>query len=376
MKSPDPDISKLKNDGFDLSTTTTKPSINAVGNQHPHRHLNEFALFTSFFNCLPNTVQEQKVDVASANAWFVKKYQEEIKDFYFSKLSFGNSEQPRFDDCYYFIGRDLLVYFDVQQNRVKLLFKYTPIAEVESLLAEIRKFRKRKNMKPELSLIVQSQSGIELKNLEVTRSTMSLDDHYKDDFPEVHQAILKRLRRKKDKGIVLLHGKPGTGKTSYIRYLISRLKKHVIFLPPNMARGITNPDLLGLLIDNPDSVLVIEDAENLIPDRERSADSPVSTLLNISDGLLSDCLNIQIICSFNTDLSKVDNALIRKGRLIAKYEFKELSAAKAQKLSEKLGYKKSIDHPMSLADIYNQQERDFAGRNTESKIGFRSLKAS
>ena len=37
---------------------------------------------------------------------------------------------------------------------------------------------------------------------------------------------------------VLLYGKPGTGKTSYIRFLIASLKKNIIFLPPNMASAI------------------------------------------------------------------------------------------------------------------------------------------
>jgi len=95
----------------------------------------------------------------------------------------------------------------------------------------------------------------------------------------------------------------------------------------------------------------------------------VSALLNLSDGLLSDCLNIQIICSFNTDLSKVDTALLRKGRLIAKYEFKELETTKAQTLSNKLGYTTKIDTPMTLTDIYNQEEHNY---QTERRkvIGF------
>jgi hypothetical protein len=40
----------------------------------------------------------------------------------------------------------------------------------------------------------------------------------------------------------------------------------------------------------------------------------------------------------NLGLSKVDSALMRKGRLIAKYEFKALEVAKAQQLSDKLGF--------------------------------------
>jgi ATP-dependent 26S proteasome regulatory subunit len=171
---------------------------------------------------------------------------------------------------------------------------------------------------------------------------------------------------------VLLHGKPGTGKTSYIRYLISRVNKNVIFLPPNMASSITNPDLLSILVENPDSIFVIEDGENIIVDRERNNCSPVSALLNICDGLLSDCLNIQIICSFNTDLSKVDNALMRKGRLIAKYEFKELEIEKAQVLSDKLGFNSTIDCRMNLTDIYNQDEKGFMEKNRKNSIGFRA----
>ncbi|MFA5618973.1 MAG: AAA family ATPase [Weeksellaceae bacterium] len=150
------------------------------------------------------------------------------------------------------------------------------------------------------------------------------------------------------------------------------MKKKVIFLPPNLASAITNPELLSVLIDEPNSIFVIEDAENIIIDRETEGSSPVSALLNLSDGLLSDCLNIQIICSFNTDLSKVDSALLRKGRLIAQYEFKELETEKAQQLSDKLGFQTQISKPMTLTDIYNQEELNFENTKTRIPIGFGS----
>jgi len=139
-----------------------------------------------------------------------------------------------------------------------------------------------------------------------------------------------------------------------------------------MAAAIADPNLISILIQNPDSIFVIEDAENIIVDREKEGNSPVSTLLNISDGLLSDCLNIQIICSFNTDISKVDTALMRKGRLIAKYEFKELEVNKAQMLSNKLGYKSEIDSPQTLTSIYNQEDKEFSQVKRREHIGFRA----
>ena len=133
----------------------------------------------------------------------------------------------------------------------------------------------------------------------------------------------------------------------------------MIFLPTKYGSCNVNPDLISILIDNPNSVFVIEDAENIVVDRDKDGHSPVSALLNISDGLLSDCLNIQVICSFNTDISKVDSALMRKGRLIAKYEFKELEIEKAKMLSQKLGFKTNLNSPMTLTAIYNQDEKEF-----------------
>jgi len=63
---------------------------------------------------------------------------------------------------------------------------------------------------------------------------------------------------------------------------------------------------------------------------------------------------------------------MRKGRLIAKYEFKELETEKAQKLSRKLGFDVVINSPMTLTEIYNQEEKDFRQVKRMNPIGFRA----
>jgi ATP-dependent 26S proteasome regulatory subunit len=78
-------------------------------------------------------------------------------------------------------------------------------------------------------------------------------------------------------------------------------------------------------MDNRNSVLVIEDAEELISSREEVRNSNLSMLLNLTDGLLGESVGIQIIVTFNTDVNNIDKALLRKGRLSIIYEFKLLA---------------------------------------------------
>jgi hypothetical protein len=294
-----------------------------------------------------------------------------IRKRYFTRTNGIKGNEIYLDDAYYFLFDDLLVYLNHNASAAKFLYRKTDHSLVDKIVYEISKFKKSSvRKKPEIKLLVTAPHGLSTQTMEISRPRFSVEDNYNDNFLPVHQTILKRLRKKNDKGLVLLHGKPGTGKTSYIRYLITKTNKSVIFLPPNLAASFTDPGLMNVLIGNPNSVFVIEDAENIIIDRNRSSSSSVSALLNLADGVLSDCLNIQIICSFNTDLSRVDSALTRKGRLIAKYEFSELSVPKAQALSVKLGFSNIIASPMTLAAVYNQHETEFAVATMRKTMGF------
>ncbi len=222
----------------------------------------------------------------------------------------------------------------------------------------------------EINIITINNHCLELKTLGIEPTQLNLALYYNDDFLEVDKVIRERLLRKNDKGIILLHGLPGTGKTTYLRHLIGSIDKKVLFVSPAVASNLMNPEFIDLLIDNPNAVLVIEDAENIIMDRRHNHNSSVSNLLNISDGLLSDCLNVQIICTFNNNIQLVDNALMRKGRLIAKYEFGKLTTAKAQQLSNHLGFNATINVPMTIAEITHPG--DMEGTNTTVEVlGFR-----
>jgi len=193
--------------------------------------------------------------------------------------------------------------------------------------------------------------------------------YYNDDFIDVNKTIIQKLSDG-DRGVVLLHGEAGTGKTTYLKYLATQVDKKFVLISQELSGRLSSPEFISFMIDNKGSVLVFEDAEKVINDRNVSGESnSVSSLLNIADGVLSDLLNIQIICTFNTQLTNIDQALLRKGRILARYEFKSLTADKANELLKDLHFGHKTDKPMLLADVFNAQEQSWEVERTS--IGFK-----
>ncbi len=121
---------------------------------------------------------------------------------------------------------------------------------------------------------------------------------------------------------------------------------------------MTKPGFLPFLMQHPNSILIVEDAENIIHDRKDQSFLPnqaVANLLNLSDGLLGDAMHQQIICTFNCDVKGIDPALLREGRLVIEHKFDKLNPESARRLCTELGIPgngEDIRESISLAEIY------------------------
>ena len=244
--------------------------------------------------------------------------------------------------------------------------EYNSIIEKIIGLGKRRKFEENN-----IALVIQTPRGYQTTSFELPKQKLDIQLNYGSKFKAVHEKIISRLNQKKGKGLVLLHGTPGTGKTHYLKYLASKIKdKKVMFIPPFLADFITSPEMTPFLIENSNSVLFIEDAERVITDRQTGGANGVSNILNITDGILSDILNIQIVATFNMDKAKIDSALLRKGRLIAEHKFDALPIEDTNRLLEHLGKEPNATKPMTLTEIYNVEEEEFKSEDKYSPIGF------
>ena len=231
--------------------------------------------------------------------------------------------------------------------------------------------KRRKHESNNIALVIQTPRGYDTTTFELPEQKLDIELGYGKAFKPVHEKIIHTLNQKNGKGLVLLHGTPGTGKTHYLKYIASKIKdKRVLFIPPFLADFITSPEMTPFLIQNSNSILFIEDAERVITDRNNGGANGVSNILNITDGILSDILKIQIVATFNMDKAKIDSALLRKGRLIAEHKFDALPIDDANNLLKHLGKDYVATKPMTLTEIYNIGEEEYKSEDKYSPIGF------
>jgi hypothetical protein len=339
-----------------------------------HYYLEGKAFYLDHFKMIPCVTFIDGLDISKAFAYINTAYKEVIVDIYQSCYYNRQEARQEFNKTYFVLSNKVVV--ELSGSYARMLFPSKQYGFVDGIVKVFSEYKVQEKKEDfEINIITLGSSGLELKRLDIKPTQLDIDLYYNDDFKEVDETIKNRLNQQNNKGIVLLHGLPGTGKTTYLRHLIGELQKKVLFVSPSVAGNLMNPEFIDLLIVNPNAVLVIEDAENIIMDRKYNSDSSVSNLLNLSDGLLSDCLSVQIICTFNSALNLIDSALMRKGRLIAKYEFAKLSVEKAQVLSDHLGFASVIRQPMTLAEVANQHEKQHGVKRVEV-VGFRRQEAA
>lgn len=282
-------------------------------------------------------------------------------------------EEPRLgQERIYRVGEGIMIH--LLDNSYALLHTSDANEEkINSLVALIEgNTEERERKKLHKFSMITHQFGFDLEYFDIKAYDIDIHKQYNDDFIKADTRIRTFLDEPKTSGIILLHGLYGSGKTTYIRHLINNTEKNFIYVPINMVGSLNEPEFLPFITQYRDSVLIIEDCEHLIQSRKNGTPSnALVNLLNMGDGLLGDALQLKIICTFNAELSDIDEALLRKGRLVVRYYFDKLSPEKSVRLQKDIKRNNIVNEALTLAEIFNPEENDLAGEAGRKSIGFK-----
>jgi hypothetical protein len=335
-------------------------------------YINCLRLFYVYYKTVPSIKCIDNIDSERLIKWIETEMKESIVKKHSRQRYDRKKRITKNVDTIYLLSNQLVI--DVDGEDVYIVFSELQESFAERLLNEVKRFSKREKKNREIWLVTKSSGELSTTALNIKKPRLDIAKLYNDDLLIMHKTIVKNLKQKDKSGLFLLHGLPGTGKSTYIRFLINSINKKVIFMPPGFAGNLDEPAIANFLIENANTVFVIEDAEELMISRDSNKNSSISMLLNLTDGLLGESLGIQVIATFNTNITKIDKALLRKSRLKALYEFKPLSVAKSNLLLEEIGIKNfTVTQPMTLAEIFNTEEEAFhLNNNQRQPIGFLS----
>ena len=270
--------------------------------------------------------------------------------------------------CVVLLNEQIAFRIDKRIEDCYILFANNKYHLAKFIADVIESFYKKKEAKKNIYWrLCCSQTGFYLEQGDVKApENFDITELYNDDCIKEDKKIQNFIKTEETSGLVIMHGPKGTGKSSYIKNLVSsNPDKKFVYVPSNIINLFGDPSFGSFLATLNKHIIVLEDCENIIQDRKSNGGmgaSAVSLLLNLTDGILSDDLNIKFICTFNDDMKNIDPALLRKGRLVSKYEFKNLNTDKANALLDKLGFEGTTNKPLSLAEIFYFEEDSYENK--------------
>lgn len=155
-----------------------------------------------------------------------------------------------------------------------------------------------------------------------------------------------------ESAVLILLGETGTAKTSFIRNMIWRHGMSTMFTYDEVL--LEKDEMFADFMTGNTDLLIVEDADILLTDRENGGNKLMSKFLNIGDGLAAGKHKKKIIFTANMlEMARIDSALLRPGRCFDCRVFRKLTFEEACAAARVAGIPAPVQQKAySLAELF------------------------
>jgi len=276
----------------------------------------------------------------------------------------GRCVVQKFETDFMFVWKDSYVDLDFNKKTNSITFaSYFLDPKVGDLIDDLEKNYITKIKKNLIFSIIQTSAGLEARSLGDGSSPL-ITDNYNPEVLEDINFVIDSFKKTPPLGrICILSGEPGTGKTHLIRSVLMQLDCVFLIIPANLIDSMDKPNFMPLLLAIKDQhekpiIMVIEDGDTCLVPRKADNISAITSLLNLSDGILGSIMDIRMIISTNAHIKDIDAAIERPGRICKKIHVGPLDYDRANKRYRQLMSDETVNleyHKYyTIAEVYDK----------------------
>lgn len=281
--------------------------------------INEYLYCVSEFNQIPN-----KTDIFETyNIDNFTKYLSSIsEDINISKEILPNGEDYIINEKRFVSIKDIFLSYVIHDKNsefaivtdISIYFKKQDTDLVESIIKDISEFKvdfQNVSVENRINILTLNQDGLHISPIDtIDADYENIELYYNSKSFKIANKAIKNIKNQ-NKGLTIIWGDRGVGKTTLCCHMISNIDKICIFVPSNlMDLALNSNEFRTLMKRYKNSIVVLDDCEMYFSSTISKSNIYSNNLLQFVDGVASDSDSIQIIAIFNTDSEETIDPVI------------------------------------------------------------------
>ena len=197
-------------------------------------YLNPARLFYAYFDKVPTIIKLYKMDCPNARKWIEAQLNGSIVYTHTDGQYSRKKCRVTYSSIVYVLNNELLL--SIKNDAVEIVYASGNKSAATQLLEKLKRFSIKKKRTDNIHIIIAGSYGLNTFPVKVKKPMLQIGTHYNDDLELLHPKIVAHLKKENTRGLFLFHGIPGTGKSTYIRYLIFSPEKEDSFYDIQASR--------------------------------------------------------------------------------------------------------------------------------------------